>query len=50
MHCKTSYSNFNIQMRRTNASGVPAIQEITLMLDGFLVELSKNSVEVNQQT
>lgn len=50
MQCKTSYSTFNIQMWRTLVHGVPSISKIILVLDGSLVELSKGSVAVNQQT
>ncbi|XP_056881084.1 mucin-5B-like [Takifugu flavidus] len=50
MQCKTSYSTFNIQMWRTLVNGVPSISKIILVLDGSLVELSKGSVAVNQQT
>ncbi|XP_054464026.1 mucin-5AC-like [Anoplopoma fimbria] len=45
--CKGSYSDFNIQMRRTTVNNVPTISEITLMLDGTVVELSKSSVIVD---
>lgn len=50
MHCKTSYSFFNIQMKRVVNDGVPRISDILLMLDGTLLELSVDAVAVNQQT
>lgn len=50
MQCQTSYSTFNIQMWRALVDGAPSISKIVLMLDGSLVELSKSSVAVNQQT
>lgn len=50
MQCKTSYSNFNIQIFRKNVNGLPSISRIRLMLDGTLVDLSPNSLAVNNQT
>ncbi|XP_061102940.1 mucin-5AC-like [Conger conger] len=45
--CKSSYEDFNIQIRRQEEDGLPVISGITMKLDGTVVELSKDSVTVN---
>ncbi|XP_031424512.1 mucin-5AC [Clupea harengus] len=45
--CKSSYEDFNIQMRREVENGLPTISKITMMLEGTVVELMKGTVSVN---
>ncbi|XP_076142699.1 mucin-5AC-like [Alosa pseudoharengus] len=45
--CKSSYEDFNIQMRRELENGLPIISKITMVLEGTVVELVKGSVSVN---
>ncbi|XP_041918578.1 mucin-5AC-like [Alosa sapidissima] len=45
--CKSSYEDFNIQMRRELENGLPTISKITMVLEGTVVELVKGSVSVN---
>ncbi|KAL4593240.1 mucin-5AC-like, partial [Arapaima gigas] len=46
-HCKSTYEDFNIQMRRQVVADQPTISKITMKLDGTVVELSKGSIIVN---
>uniref|UniRef100_A0A3P8ZHK1 VWFD domain-containing protein n=2 Tax=Esox lucius TaxID=8010 RepID=A0A3P8ZHK1_ESOLU len=48
--CKSSYEAFNIQMRRQVVNNQPTISKITMMLDGVVVQLSKDVVMVNGKT
>ncbi|XP_035538109.1 mucin-5AC-like [Morone saxatilis] len=48
--CKSSYENFNIQMRRTTVNNTATISNIIMKLEGSVVELSKSSVIVNGKT
>ncbi|KAM6980525.1 mucin-5AC-like [Aplochiton taeniatus] len=45
--CKSTYEDFNIQMRRQVVNNVTTISKIIMKLDGTVVELSKGSVLVN---
>ncbi|XP_066504073.1 mucin-5B-like [Hoplias malabaricus] len=47
--CRGRYEDFNIQMRRQVEDGQPTISKITMKLDGTTVELTNNSVSVNDQ-
>ncbi|MBN3315828.1 MUC5A protein, partial [Atractosteus spatula] len=49
-HCKSTYEDFNIQLRRQVVDKLPAISKITLKLDGTVVEFSKDSIIVNGET
>ncbi|XP_048829559.1 mucin-5B-like [Brienomyrus brachyistius] len=46
-HCKSSYEDFNIQLRREMEGEEPTISKVTMKLDGAVVELTKDSVQVN---
>nr|XP_032644685.1 mucin-5AC isoform X2 [Chelonoidis abingdonii] len=46
-HCKSSYEDFNIQIRRTVLESSPVISHITLKLDGMVIELTSDSIVVN---
>ncbi|KAJ7995023.1 hypothetical protein DPEC_G00255600 [Dallia pectoralis] len=48
--CKSSYESFNIQLRRQVVDNQPTISKITMMLDGVVVQLSKDVVMINGQT
>ncbi|KAI3376837.1 hypothetical protein L3Q82_000412 [Scortum barcoo] len=45
--CRSSYTDFNIQIRRQVAGSHPTIKSIIMKLDGSVVELSKGSVIVD---
>ncbi|XP_062405926.1 mucin-5AC-like [Sardina pilchardus] len=45
--CKSSYEDFNIQMRRELENDLPTISKVTMVLEGTVVELMKGSVSVN---
>nr|XP_040016210.1 mucin-5AC-like [Gasterosteus aculeatus aculeatus] len=45
--CRSSYQDFNIQMRRQDAGGHHTIKSISMMLEGTVVELSEGSVIVD---
>nr|XP_046254811.1 mucin-5AC-like [Scatophagus argus] len=45
--CKSSYKDFNIQIRRQEAGSHPVIKNIIMQLEGAVVELSKGSVVVD---
>ncbi|XP_072516153.1 mucin-5B-like [Salminus brasiliensis] len=47
--CSSSYEDFNIQMRRQVVDGHPTITKITMKLEGTAVELTNNSVSVDDQ-
>ncbi|XP_040894134.1 mucin-5AC-like [Toxotes jaculatrix] len=42
--CRSSYKDFNIQIRREEVGGHPTIKNIIMKLEGSVVELSKGSV------
>ncbi|XP_075784328.1 mucin-5AC [Pelodiscus sinensis] len=46
-HCKSAYEDFNIQIRRTVVENSPVISHVTLKLDGEVIELTSNSIVVN---
>uniref|UniRef100_A0A3B3SMS6 VWFD domain-containing protein n=1 Tax=Paramormyrops kingsleyae TaxID=1676925 RepID=A0A3B3SMS6_9TELE len=46
-HCKSSYEDFNIQLRRQVEGEEPTISKVTMKLDGAVVELTKDLVQVN---
>ncbi|KAJ8394967.1 hypothetical protein AAFF_G00040900 [Aldrovandia affinis] len=48
--CKGSYADFNIQLRRQVVDGHPTISLITMKLDGTVLELSRQAIEVNGET
>uniref|UniRef100_A0A4W6D050 Mucin 5.1, oligomeric mucus/gel-forming n=1 Tax=Lates calcarifer TaxID=8187 RepID=A0A4W6D050_LATCA len=45
--CRSSYKDFNIQIRRQQVNGHPTIKNIIMKLEGSVVELSKGSVVVD---
>nr|XP_048710200.1 LOW QUALITY PROTEIN: mucin-5AC [Caretta caretta] len=47
-HCKSAYEDFNIQIRRTVLESSPVISHITLKLDGVVIELTSDSIVVNE--
>lgn len=47
--CRSTYSDFNIQIRRQEAEGHPTIKTIVMKLEGSVVELSKGSVVINDK-
>ncbi|KAM4618231.1 mucin-5B-like [Polymixia lowei] len=47
--CKGSYENFNIQLQHQEINGLVTIKKATMKLDGTLVELSNNSISVNDK-
>ncbi|XP_055462836.1 mucin-5AC [Psammomys obesus] len=46
-HCGAAYEDFNIQLRRGRESNSTTLSSVTMKLDGLVVELTKNSVLVN---
>ncbi|KAM5138197.1 mucin-5B-like [Mantella aurantiaca] len=46
-HCKSTYEDFNIQMRRSVVDNVPVIEKISMKLDGLIVQLDRNAVLIN---
>nr|XP_009672766.1 PREDICTED: mucin-5AC-like [Struthio camelus australis] len=46
-HCNAAYEDFNIQIRRTVVGNTPAIDHITMKLEGVVAELTKEAVTVN---
>ncbi|KAM4618063.1 mucin-5B-like [Discoglossus pictus] len=45
-HCKSSYEDFNIQIRRQVINSVPVIDKITMKLDGLDVQINHSTAEV----
>ncbi|MBN3302151.1 MUC5A protein, partial [Amia calva] len=45
--CKSSYEDFNIQLRRQVVNELPTITKITMKLDGTVLELGSDSIAVN---
>ncbi|KAG7278147.1 hypothetical protein CRUP_019457 [Coryphaenoides rupestris] len=45
--CKNSYEDFNIQIRRQIVNSTATITEVTMKLEGCVVELTKTSVVIN---
>ena len=45
--CRSSYNDFNIQLRRQDGDGRPIIKNIIMKLEGSVVELSKGFVVVD---
>ncbi|XP_053545250.1 mucin-5B-like [Bombina bombina] len=48
-HCKSAYEDFNIQIRREVVDNVPVIQKIIMKIDGLVLQINHNTVEVNGQ-
>lgn len=48
--CKSSYEDFNVQLRREEVNGEPTISKITMLLEGIRIELSKGAITVLDQT
>ncbi|XP_072277618.1 mucin-5B-like [Pyxicephalus adspersus] len=46
-HCKSTYEDFNIQLRRTVVDNVPSIEKISMKLDGLIVEIDHETVLIN---
>ncbi|CAH2325411.1 mucin-5AC [Pelobates cultripes] len=46
-HCKSTYEDFNIQIRRSVVNNVPVIEKITMKIDELVVQIDSSSVEVN---
>lgn len=47
--CRSSYKDFNIQIRRQDTGGHTPINNIVMKLDGTVVELSKGSVVIDDK-
>ncbi|XP_054475429.1 mucin-5B-like [Anoplopoma fimbria] len=47
--CKASYESFNIQFQRQEINGAITIKEVTMKLDGAIVELTNTSIKVNNE-
>ncbi|XP_053177491.1 mucin-5AC-like [Scomber japonicus] len=47
--CRSSYKDFNIQIRRRDTGGHTPINNIVMKLDGTVVELSKGSVVIDDK-
>ncbi|XP_067349506.1 mucin-5AC-like isoform X4 [Channa argus] len=48
--CRSSYKDFNIQMRRQETNSHPTIKNIIMKLQGSVVELSKGLVRIDGET
>uniref|UniRef100_A0A8P4KLK2 VWFD domain-containing protein n=1 Tax=Dicentrarchus labrax TaxID=13489 RepID=A0A8P4KLK2_DICLA len=48
-HCKGSYETFNIQLQRQEINGINTIKQVTMKLDGVVVELSNASIKVDEK-
>nr|XP_060460511.1 mucin-5AC [Panthera onca] len=46
-HCGATYEDFNVQVRRSLESNVTTLARVTMKLDGMVIELTKNSIQVN---
>uniref|UniRef100_A0A8D0C749 Mucin-5AC n=1 Tax=Salvator merianae TaxID=96440 RepID=A0A8D0C749_SALMN len=46
-HCKSTYEDFNIQIRRSVIHNVTIISHIIMKIDGMAIELTTNSITVN---
>ncbi|ETE61313.1 Mucin-5AC, partial [Ophiophagus hannah] len=46
-HCKSSYEDFNVQIRHSVIKNVTVISHVVLKLDGVAVELTTSSITVN---
>ncbi|XP_042760762.1 mucin-5AC [Panthera leo] len=46
-HCGAAYEDFNVQVRRSLESNVTTLAGVTMKLDGMVIELTKNSIQVN---
>ncbi|CAH2325407.1 Hypothetical predicted protein [Pelobates cultripes] len=46
-HCKSTYEDFNIQIRRSVVNNVPVIEKITMKIDELVVQIDSSSVQVN---
>ncbi|XP_072841738.2 mucin-5AC isoform X2 [Pogona vitticeps] len=49
-HCKASYEDFNIQIRRAVVNNATVIRYVTIRLDGVAIELTPNVVTVNGES
>uniref|UniRef100_A0A8C9X5Z8 VWFD domain-containing protein n=1 Tax=Sander lucioperca TaxID=283035 RepID=A0A8C9X5Z8_SANLU len=47
--CKGSYDSFNIQLKRQEMNGVTTIANVTMKLEGVVVELANTSIKVNDK-
>ncbi|XP_076011969.1 mucin-5B-like [Genypterus blacodes] len=45
--CKSTYNDFNVQIRRQEVDGFPTISNIIMKLEGTVVELAKGSVLID---
>ncbi|XP_018416844.1 PREDICTED: mucin-5AC-like [Nanorana parkeri] len=48
-NCKSSFEDFNIQIRRSVVNNLPTISHITIKIDGLYIELQSGSVAFNSQ-
>ncbi|KAM4618061.1 mucin-2-like [Discoglossus pictus] len=48
-HCKSTYEEFNIQIRRTVIQNIPVIEKITMKIDGKDVKFNHSTAEVDGQ-
>ncbi|XP_004403883.1 PREDICTED: mucin-5B [Odobenus rosmarus divergens] len=46
-HCGAAYEDFNVQLRRGQASNATTVISVTMKLDGMVVQLTKSSILVN---
>ncbi|XP_036895115.1 mucin-5AC isoform X2 [Sturnira hondurensis] len=46
-HCGAAYEDFNVQLRRGQASNATALSKVTMKLGGMVLELTKGSVLVD---
>ncbi|XP_068458542.1 mucin-5B-like [Clinocottus analis] len=47
--CKGSYESFNIQFQRQEMNGTVTIKQVTVKLEGVILEFDKTSIKVNDQ-
>ncbi|XP_077915227.1 mucin-5AC [Halichoerus grypus] len=46
-HCGAAYEDFNVQLRRGQASNATTVIGVTMKLDGVVIQLTKSSILVN---
>ncbi|XP_076971437.1 mucin-5AC [Tamandua tetradactyla] len=46
-HCRATYEDFNVQIRRGPGPNTTALSRVTMKLDGLVLELTQSSVAVN---
>ncbi|KAL8169987.1 UNVERIFIED_CONTAM: Mucin-5AC [Gekko kuhli] len=48
-HCKSTYEDFNIQIRRTVAQNATIISRVAIKVDGVVIEVTQGSILVNEK-